>query len=103
MRITKVSVSSVKEKIGIISNLLYQQNQSEAFTQLLFLINELSSLATHLFAEENADILSGIEQKQLLSALNESMNALEKRDDVLLADILNYDLTDLLDELEKQL
>ncbi len=103
MRITKGSVRSIKEKIEIISNLLYQQNQNEAFSQLLVLINELSILSTHLFGQENEDILSNVEQNRLLSTLNEAMNALEKKDGVLLADILNYDLTDLLNELEKQL
>lgn len=103
MRITKGSVKTIKEKIEIVSNLLYQQNLNEAFSELMVLINELSQLYTYLFNQENADILSNLDQNQLLSILNEAMNALEKRDDVLLADVLNYDLTDFLNELEKKL
>ena len=103
MRLTKGAIKTIKDMIEVVSNLLYQQNLNEAFSKFIVLLNELSTLYTHLFNEENADVLSNFDQNQLISSLNEAMNALEKRDDVLLADILNYDLTNFLDELEKYL
>ena len=103
MRLTKGAIKTIKDMIEVVSNLLYQQNLNEAFSKFIVLLNELSTLYTHLFNQENADVLSNFDQNQLISSLNEAMNALEKRDDVLLADILNYDLTNFLDELEKYL
>lgn len=103
MNLSKKDIRSLTERIQVIADTFYQRNQVEAFQKFATSISELSELANLLFQRRQEDRSFQFDEQQFLRILTEAMNALEVRDDVLLADILNYDLNEILKDIEKQL
>jgi hypothetical protein len=83
--------------------MLYQQKYTEAFQQFAVLLNELTTITEQIFVLKGQGIIENFDEQKYLAILTEAMSALETRDDVLLADILNYELTEQLEELNTQL
>jgi hypothetical protein len=99
----KEEISKIIMKIHEISDMMYQQKQSEAFQLFSMLLNELTVATEQLFKLKSEGILQSFDENEYLRILTEAMNALETRDDVLLADILNYDLTEQFEKIKTQL
>lgn len=77
------------------ATLFYQQKSQEAYAKLLQGIDELTIIIGKLDEIPVNDSLN-IDKNKLLNTLMEAMHALEDRDTVLIADILQYDLVDQL-------
>ncbi len=86
----KNMVQTVIDEIGEISELLYQENFSEGYTKLAQLLKQMSVMTADLTDEET--------QAEFVGILRPAMEALEVRDATLLADILQYDLKEKLEE-----
>lgn len=99
----KENIQAMVLKIHKITDLMYQQKQGEAFQEFGVCLNELTLITEQFFTLKMQGILSTFDEQKYLQILKEAMNALEIRDDVLLADILNYDLTEQLEEIITQL
>lgn len=80
------------------ATLFYQQKSQDAYTKLLQGIDELTIIIGKLDEIPIKDSLN-IDKNKLLNTLKETMHALEDRDTVLIADILQYDLIDQLKEI----
>lgn len=100
MNETKFILSVLITQIEDVINKFYQHSAKKRFAEfndilkkLLELVNELS-----LSGETGQRYL---EEGKFLSVLTEMSKALEQKDEILLADILQYDLLELLTEMEK--
>lgn len=98
----KENIDFILAKIQKISNLLYQQKRSESFVEFTELLNELSMVSEQLFILKRQGEIT-FNELDYVNTLTEAMNALESKDDVLVADILNYELTNQLEEINLQL
>ncbi len=98
----KEKIKVIISEINGVTDMLYQQRQSEAFQKFSTFLSELTTISEQFFSLKNQGSLE-FDEKNYLRILTEAMNALETRDDVLLADILNYDLIELLEEINTQL
>lgn len=72
------------EGISLVTDACYMQKEQDACTYMCELIPELSRLA-ETFPEAGVEIIIG-----------EALKAMENRDYVLLADILKYELTEMI-------
>ncbi len=80
----------LKHNLQEMIDLLYQQNIKEAYAKLAWLIPEIEKLAASCDVEK---------QKELTDILQSALEAMEQADLTLLADIIQYDLLEKLEEL----
>jgi len=87
-------IASIKENITVVSDYIYQQKINEALGSMNNMLNNFTELGDAIsLREEIAE-----EQKQrYVDLLKEALAAMENRDYILMADILQYDMVDLLD------
>ena len=78
-----------------ITELLYQQKASEALEAMNSMLNAITELSVNL---SKIDLISEDDKTKLVIVLGEALSAMEKKDYVLFADILQYDMIDLLEE-----
>lgn len=90
-------IIQAKDLIELATDYFYQQNNDEGYNYLNKLINILIEITNEISNLKSKELSVGIEDKQLLSTLSEALEALEKKDFILLSDILNYDMNELLD------
>ena len=88
-------IDRTKDSTGVITELLYQQKTSEALESINAMLNNITELSVALSAIE---AIAEDDKKRLVMVLGDALAAMEKKDYVLLADILQYDMIDLLDE-----
>ncbi len=103
MGLSKETLCTLMKQIQANADMFYQQNNQEAFELFGKLINEISTLSVHIFELKQSNPTIEFDENKYLSILTDAMNALEARDEVLLADIINYDLIEILGTVEKQL
>jgi hypothetical protein len=99
----KEELSNIISKIQEISDMMYQQKQSEAFQHFSVLLSDLTTITEQFFTLKSQGLLEDFDEQKYLKILTDAMNALETRDDVMLADVLNYDLTEQLTMIKTQL
>ena len=88
-------IDRTKDSTGVITELLYQQKTSEALESINSMLNDITELSVALSSME---VIAEDDKKRLVMVLGDALAAMEKKDYVLLADILQYDMIDLLDE-----
>lgn len=88
-------IDRTKDTTTAITELLYQQKTSEALESINSMLNDITELSLALSAIE---AIAEDDKKRLVMVLGDALVAMEKKDYVLLADILQYDMIDLLDE-----
>lgn len=81
------------EVLEKLAELLYQERKDEAYGILIKCLPIMSTLFVEIKDEEV--------QRDLISALNEAANAMENDDCTLLADILQYDIIEKLQDIEE--
>ncbi len=91
--------NKIKEIILMIektSSLFYQNKMNEGYFELEKLITYISDTMNELFQTHiiNAD------EKNILNILKSAMDAMEQKDTLLLADILEYELKEIYLEIE---
>ena len=93
-----VVMKSIEEVKGIV-DLFYQQKEKEALDQFTIgLSNMMTSIdALFTYRREHDDFV--LDEAQLTNILKDAMNALQDGDMVLLADILQYDYLEYMEEL----
>lgn len=80
----------IKHNLQNITDLLYQQNMQESYAQLAWLLPQMEQWIA--CSEEE-------QQKELTDILQSALEAMEQMDLTLLADILQYDLLEKLEEI----
>lgn len=99
----KKMLDDLMNEIKEVTEHFYQQKEHKAYVQLSHTMQSITTVIETLFSgvgKENAPVFS---IENLTKVLSEAMNALEVRDSVLLADILQYDLMEQLEEIREQL
>ncbi len=100
MNETKNILSSLIEQVKDVIDKFYQHSTRKRFIYFDDILKQLLELANHLSLEGELG-QHYLEEGRLLSVLTEMAKALEQKDETLLADILQYDLLELLTEMEK--
>lgn len=100
MNETKNILSSLIEQVKDVIDKFYQHSTRKRFIYFDDILKQLLELASHLSLEGELG-QHYLEEGRLLSVLTEMAKALEQKDETLLADILQYDLLELLTEMEK--
>ena len=97
----KEFVASVTEELKENVDLFYQQKTVEALLQFDLVLERMAKLVDTLFSynEEHEDF--SLDENKIKETLTEAMNALEEKDLILLADILQYDFIEYIEELEE--
>lgn len=96
-------IEELIQKIDNTTELFYQQKSSAGYKFLEEIIGELINLNDKFSGLQNDGFNINIDIDKLNNILSEAMAALEKRDTILLSDILNYELKELLIEYKDSL
>lgn len=103
-------ITDLKQEIRLLSGaiqrtteLFYTQREAEGYQALGMLLPSVTSLIDSLFAIRAAEGKPEFDDKELVRPLTDAVKAMEEKDGVLLADIMQYDFLDQLDLIEKQL
>lgn len=93
--LVKKSVKDVEEVI----ELFYQQKLEEALNKFEFVLSGMMTAIDTLFTYKTEHEGFGLDETKLINTLKDAMGALEDGDMVLLADILQYDYLEYMQEL----
>jgi molecular chaperone GrpE (heat shock protein) len=95
----KEMVMEAIDSIEQVADLFYQQKDKDGYEILEGTLNLLVLLFDKLV--NNKDVLVNISEEQFNANLAEAMRALEKKDTILLADILKYEIGEMLNDIVK--
>lgn len=84
-------IDELKNNIEVTADLLYRQKIEEAKQSMTTTIDLITQVIGQITDEDKIN--------KLVVILNEALNAMEEDDNVLLADIIQYDLMELIENL----
>lgn len=99
MDIRKKQIELIIDKVQDVVDLFYQQNNSEAFEKFGNIIEDMTNVVDMLAAYKNEHSEFEMDETKICGILNEAMEALEAGDTVLLADIMQYDFVEYINDL----
>jgi len=88
-----VYIDETVANIKNVTELFYQNNEQQALTVMPVLLDNILKVTSALDACEN---VTEEDKNEILKILTEALKAMEEKDYVLLADILQYDMIDVL-------
>jgi hypothetical protein len=94
----KDKVLALKIRITTLTDYFYQQKSKEGYLELIGVIDDITIITELLSVRSSDSDLVDI-NRRLMEALQEAMNAMLQKDTVLIADIMQYEITDILDEI----
>lgn len=102
MALTIDKLDDVIETIDVNTDLFYQNKIDEGYKNLDNTLGKISGIINDviMYQEESGKDTQG---EKIISILTEAMKALENKDALLLADILQYDLKELFEEIRNEL
>lgn len=90
--------AELKKNLEIATDLFYRQYTEMGYKTLLILLDKLSEFMICL-EKENIDGMYDEQIINLSKVLSESLKAMENNDSILLADMLEYDLKEILEDI----
>ena len=99
----KDQISKVLEKIDGVVGLFYQQQEKEGYKEMQEMIEDIANLMDGLYNYAKEEEYFNYDQVRLVEGLTEAMNALEDKDTILLADVLQYELAEQLKLIEQRI
>ena len=99
----KEKMQQTIQAIDEVVDLFYQQRLKQALDQLDGVIQDIMGTVDGLFQYREAHQEFALDEKRLTGTLTEAMQALEDQDLVMLADVLQYEFKEYLEELEGQM
>lgn len=93
--LVKKTLEEVRESV----DLFYQQKTGEALQRFDVVLGKVMSIVDTLFAYRDAHDGFALDEEKVKTSLTEAMGALEERDMILLADIIQYDFVEYVEEL----
>lgn len=97
--IVENAIQVIRETTG----LFYQQKIKEAYDKMQNTIDGILKAVDTLHAYKNENKAFGLDEDRFVTSLTDAMNAMQAGDTVLLADILEYDFVEYLQELTEQM
>ena len=91
---TIIYIDKVSDLVKAISELFYQQKNQEALSAMPSLLDGIMNLSSMLAEKEG---ITEESRQELVKVMGDSLMAMENKDYVLLADILQYDMIETLD------
>ena len=88
------TLEEVKESV----DLFYQQKIGEALQQFDVVLGKVMTMVDTLFAYKESHEEFALDEDKVKSALTEALSALEEKDMILLADIIQYDFVEYVEE-----
>lgn len=95
MKALQESVDAVIKKIDENTNLFYQNKKNNGYEKLNETLRLISDVIDDILSYEHKLLGKKVSEKKLVEILSDAMTALEKRDELLLSDILQYDLKEV--------
>ncbi len=80
-------------------DLFYQQKDSEAFSKFIVVLEEMTNAIDTLFVYKSNHDGFELNENKICDILKDAMEALQNADSVLLADILQYDFVEYIEEI----
>lgn len=99
----KQKVVNTTDEIQEVIELFYEQNDKEAFEKFNLAIGNIMSMVDILHNYKNINTDFEFDEIKVCNILKEAMDALQSDDKVLLADILQYDLVEYMNDLAEQM
>ncbi len=93
-----IIIESLKEKIDLTADFFYKQKSKEGYQVLISAIDALMAITAELKAAQDNENTLEFHQK-LAVKLQEITEAMLQKDTILIADMMKYDIMELLDEL----
>lgn len=97
----QTTIKTVQEQLQIIADSFYQQKMKKAYHMFSEIIDPLIQLISQIY-EWNAKGDIEVAPDELMQSFQKALQALEEKDEVLLADLLQYELLPMLAEIERQ-
>ncbi len=94
MQELKRYIEETKSGIIAMTELFYQQNVQEALNKMPNVLDGIEKIYVLI---NDVDCIEAEDKTSIVRILGEAMNAMESGDYVLLADILQYDMIDILE------
>lgn len=92
-------MEGLKQKIELTADFFYKQKSSGGYQVLISVIDDLLVLASELKAfSDHAEVL--LAYQELAEKLQEITEAMEQKDTILIADMMKYDIIELLEKIE---
>lgn len=95
----KEQIIGTIDKVQEVVDFFYQQKNKEAFEKLTVTIDEMIVTADNLMSYKNEHESFEFNEIKLCEILKDAVNALEAEDEVLMADILQYDFMEYINDL----
>lgn len=99
----KQKVVNTTDEIQEVIELFYEQNDKEAFEKFNFAIGNIMSMVDVLHNYKSINTDFEFDEIKVCNILKEAMDALQSDDKVLLADILQYDFVEYMNDLAEQM
>lgn len=99
----KKKLRNIIELISELTNIFYQQDNEKGYQKLDIFLEEMTIVVDNLFQYKENHKEFILDDAKLISNFTEAMNALEQKDTVLLADILQYEILEQLNQIANQL
>lgn len=99
----KKNIETVINRIDENTNLFYQNRSVIAYKNLDETLRLIGNLVDEILIYEEETLGEKVSDSELVRILSEAMNALEIRDELLLSDVLQYDLKEFLIQFKRVL
>lgn len=99
MSMEKEQIKDTIDNVQKVVDLFYQQNDKEAFDMFTGVLDDMSAAVQNLASYKEKNIQFEMDEIKIYNILNDAMEALQSDDKVLMADILQYDFIDYINEL----
>lgn len=91
------------EEIERVTDYFYKQHNQTGYSELDQVITDISLTIDKIFKYRSEKQTINFDEQKLIDTLTEAMNAMEGKDTILLADILQYDLLEQFQDIINQL
>ncbi|MCH5267644.1 MAG: hypothetical protein J1E62_04790 [Lachnospiraceae bacterium] len=95
----KEQIQQIEQQIETVSELFYQQKNAEGYSQLESIIVNVAKVVETVYTANPDDAAVMEKINKLTSVLQETMESMEDKDTILLADMLKYELPEVLQSL----
>jgi hypothetical protein len=92
-------IETAVHQIDTVTKLFYGQKEAEGYQQLESVLISITNAIDVIYKlKEEDESTNKIQQDEFVGTLSEALNAMENRDSILLADILQYDIKEKLEK-----
>lgn len=95
----KEQIQQIEQQIDVVSELFYQQKTTEGYNQLEGIIVNVANVIDAVYASKPDDAAAMEKINKLTAVLQETMQAMQEKDTILLADMLKYEILEQLQSL----